>query len=138
MLDPFAAVECGRINGFVYLRHSPTPVECGLIEAARGSLPQATDRRISAGCGWRGYWKRINRRKGDGLTDLRMRASEDAVEGKAQIKVVEIESPAQMEQAWAIRRRVFIEEQHVPEESELAAHVGRALDAEALDGGEAV
>jgi hypothetical protein len=32
MLDPFAAVECGRKNGFVYLRHSPTPVACGLIE----------------------------------------------------------------------------------------------------------
>jgi predicted GNAT family N-acyltransferase len=67
-----------------------------------------------------------------------MRASEDAVEDKAQIKVVEIKSPAQMEQAWVIRRRVFIEEQHVPEEIELDADDARAFHALALDGSEPV
>ncbi len=35
------------------------------------------------------------------------------------VKIVAIASPAELEQAWAIRRRVFIEEQHVPEEIEL-------------------
>jgi predicted GNAT family N-acyltransferase len=35
------------------------------------------------------------------------------------VRVVAIASPAELEQAWAIRRRVFIEEQHVPEEIEL-------------------
>src|SRR6266849_5978232 len=55
-----------------------------------------------------------------------MRASEDAVEDKAQIKVVEIKGSARMEQAWALRRRVFIEEQHVPEEIELDADDARA------------
>ena len=67
-----------------------------------------------------------------------MRASEDAVEGKAQIKVVEIKGPAHMEQAWAIRRRVFIEEQHVPEDIELDADDARGFHALALDGSEPV
>lgn len=35
------------------------------------------------------------------------------------VSVVAIASPAELELAWAIRRRVFIEEQHVPEEIEL-------------------
>lgn len=35
------------------------------------------------------------------------------------ISVVAIASPAELEQAWSIRRHVFIEEQHVPEEIEL-------------------
>jgi predicted GNAT family N-acyltransferase len=35
------------------------------------------------------------------------------------VTLVAIASPAELEQAWAIRRRVFIEEQHVPEEIEL-------------------
>src|ERR1700740_1672451 len=39
-----------------------------------------------------------------------------------------------MEQAWAIRRRVFIEEQHVPEEIELDADDARAIHALALEG----
>jgi predicted GNAT family N-acyltransferase len=35
------------------------------------------------------------------------------------VKVAAIALPAELEQAWTIRRRVFIEEQHVPEEIEL-------------------
>jgi len=44
--------------------------------------------------------------------------------------VVEVTAPAQMREAHAIRRRVFIEEQHVPEEIELDdddAHAFHAL-----------
>jgi predicted GNAT family N-acyltransferase len=52
----------------------------------------------------------------------------------SQIRVVEIAERPQMEQAWAIRRVVFIEEQHVPEEIELDADDGGALHALALDG----
>ena len=51
------------------------------------------------------------------------------------IKVIAIESPADMARAYAIRRRVFIEEQHVPEEIELDADDARAFHALAtLDG----
>jgi predicted GNAT family N-acyltransferase len=35
------------------------------------------------------------------------------------VRVIAITSRAELEQAWSIRRRVFIEEQHVPEEIEL-------------------
>jgi predicted GNAT family N-acyltransferase len=41
---------------------------------------------------------------------------------------------SRMEQAWALRRRVFIEEQHVPEEIELDADDARAVHALALEG----
>jgi len=43
-----------------------------------------------------------------------------------------------MEQAWALRRRVFIDEQKVPEEIELDADDARALHALALEGGRPV
>jgi predicted GNAT family N-acyltransferase len=49
------------------------------------------------------------------------------------IKVVEITGREQMEQAWAIRRRVFIEEQHVPEEIEMDADDADAFHALAFD-----
>lgn len=53
----------------------------------------------------------------------------------SRIKVIAIESPADMQRAFAIRRRVFIEEQHVPEEIELDADDDRAFHALAiLDG----
>lgn len=52
----------------------------------------------------------------------------------AEIKVVQIQDRAQMDQAWAIRRRVFIEEQHVPQEIEMDADDEHALHALALDG----
>ncbi len=52
----------------------------------------------------------------------------------SQIKVVEITERPQMEQAWAIRRAVFIEEQHVPEEEEMDAEDADAFHALALDG----
>jgi predicted GNAT family N-acyltransferase len=51
------------------------------------------------------------------------------------VKVVAITSPAELEQAWTIRRRVFIEEQHVPEEIELDEDDAHAFHALAfLDG----
>jgi predicted GNAT family N-acyltransferase len=51
------------------------------------------------------------------------------------IKVIAVESPADMARAYAIRRRVFIEEQRVPEEIELDADDARAFHALAtLDG----
>jgi predicted GNAT family N-acyltransferase len=52
----------------------------------------------------------------------------------SQIRVVEITERPQMEQAWAIRRIVFIEEQHVPEEIEMDADDAHAFHAVALDG----
>ena len=52
----------------------------------------------------------------------------------AQINVVEITEPLQMDQAWTIRRKVFIEEQHVPEEIEMDADDAHAIHALALDG----
>lgn len=50
------------------------------------------------------------------------------------IIVVEVTSRTQMEQAWALRRLVFIEEQHVPEEIEMDADDAVAFHALALDG----
>jgi predicted GNAT family N-acyltransferase len=53
---------------------------------------------------------------------------------ESNLTVVEIRDRAQMEQAWALRRVVFIEEQHVPEELELDEDDARAFHALALDG----
>jgi predicted GNAT family N-acyltransferase len=53
-------------------------------------------------------------------------------------KVVAIKSPERMADAHAIRRRVFIEEQHVPEELELDEDDGHAVHALALMDGRAV
>ena len=52
----------------------------------------------------------------------------------SQISVVEVTERPQMEQAWVIRRRVFIEEQHVPEELEMDEDDAQAFHALALDG----
>lgn len=49
------------------------------------------------------------------------------------ITVIEITAPAQMDQAWALRRLVFIEEQHVPEEIEMDEDDANAFHALALD-----
>ena len=46
-----------------------------------------------------------------------------------EIHVAVVNSPAQMDQAYAIRRRVFIEEQHVPEEIEMDEDDGHAVHA---------
>jgi predicted GNAT family N-acyltransferase len=54
------------------------------------------------------------------------------------VKVFAIESPADMDRAYAIRRRVFIEEQHVPEEIELDADDARAFHALATVGKDAI
>jgi predicted GNAT family N-acyltransferase len=51
------------------------------------------------------------------------------------IEVVAITTPAQLEQAYAIRRRVFIEEQRVPEEIELDAEDASAFHALAFKDG---
>ena len=54
----------------------------------------------------------------------------------SRLKVIAIESPADMQRAYAIRRRVFIEEQRVPEEIEMDADDSRAFHALAIrDGG---
>jgi len=53
-------------------------------------------------------------------------------------RVVAIESPERMADAHAIRRRVFIEEQHVPEELELDEDDQHAVHALALMDGRAV
>jgi predicted GNAT family N-acyltransferase len=52
----------------------------------------------------------------------------------SQIRVIEVTERPQMEQAWAIRRLVFIEEQHVPEDIEMDADDAHAFHALALDG----
>ncbi|MGH7988002.1 MAG: GNAT family N-acetyltransferase [Candidatus Binataceae bacterium] len=50
-----------------------------------------------------------------------------------EFRIIEIHDRAQIERAHAIRRRVFIEEQHVPEELELDEDDARALHVLALD-----
>jgi predicted GNAT family N-acyltransferase len=52
----------------------------------------------------------------------------------SQIEVVKITEPRQMDQAWAIRRIVFIEEQQVPETIEMDADDANAFHALAMDG----
>lgn len=55
------------------------------------------------------------------------------------LSVIEIGNDrSRMEQAWALRRRVFVEEQHVPEEIELDADDARAFHALALEDGRPV
>jgi predicted GNAT family N-acyltransferase len=54
------------------------------------------------------------------------------VDESSRVQVIAIESPADMERAYAIRRRVFIEEQQVPEEIEMDADDARAFHALAI------
>lgn len=57
------------------------------------------------------------------------------MDAPAALRVIEVGGDhSRMEQAWALRRRVFIEEQHVPEEIELDADDARAVHALALEG----
>src|SRR5262245_58032006 len=56
----------------------------------------------------------------------------------SQITVVEIADRPHMELAWAIRRSVFIEEQHVPEDIEMDAEDAKAFHALALEGSQPV
>jgi predicted GNAT family N-acyltransferase len=56
----------------------------------------------------------------------------------SRVKVIAIESPSDMERAWAIRRTVFIEEQRVPEEIEMDTDDAHAFHALALLDGQAV
>jgi predicted GNAT family N-acyltransferase len=60
------------------------------------------------------------------------------VNDASRIKVIAIESPADMDRAYAIRRRVFIEEQRVPEEIELDADDAHGFHALALLDGSAI
>jgi predicted GNAT family N-acyltransferase len=60
------------------------------------------------------------------------------VNESSRIKVIAIESPADMQRAYAIRRRVFIEEQNVPEEIELDADDEQAFHALAILDGVAI
>ena len=52
----------------------------------------------------------------------------------AEVVVIEIHDQTAMDQAWALRRRVFIEEQQVPEAIEMDADDARAFHVLALDG----
>jgi predicted GNAT family N-acyltransferase len=54
------------------------------------------------------------------------------------VKVIAIESPADMERAWLIRRHVFIEEQNVPEQIEMDADDTHAFHALAILDGVAI
>ncbi len=56
----------------------------------------------------------------------------------SRIKIIAIDSPADRERAYAIRRRVFIEEQKVPEEIEMDSDDADAYHALALLDGVAV
>jgi predicted GNAT family N-acyltransferase len=56
----------------------------------------------------------------------------------AGLQIVAIENAEQMKQAWDIRRRVFIEEQHVPEEIEMDEDDAHAFHALALLNGKPV
>jgi predicted GNAT family N-acyltransferase len=60
------------------------------------------------------------------------------VDDSSHLKVIAIESPADMRRAYAIRRRVFIEEQRVPEEIEMDADDSHAYHALAMLDGVAV
>jgi predicted GNAT family N-acyltransferase len=60
------------------------------------------------------------------------------VSESSRIKVIAIESPADMQRALAIRRRVFIEEQNVPEAIELDASDEHAFHALAILDGVAI
>jgi ElaA protein len=60
------------------------------------------------------------------------------VSESSRIRVIAIESPDDMQRALAIRRRVFIEEQNVPEEIELDADDGHAFHALAILDGVAI
>jgi predicted GNAT family N-acyltransferase len=53
-----------------------------------------------------------------------------------ELRIVAIETPEQMRAAQAIRRRVFIEEQHVPEEIEMDSDDAQAFHALAILDGE--
>jgi predicted GNAT family N-acyltransferase len=72
------------------------------------------------------------------LTVCPSRASQSLVDESARVKVIAIESPADMQRAYAIRRRVFIEEQRVPEEVELDADDAHAFHALAILDGVAI
>lgn len=69
------------------------------------------------------------------LTLRSSRASHRLVDESSRLKVIAIESGADMQRAFDIRRRVFIEEQNVPEEIEMDADDSHAFHALAiLDG----
>src|ERR1700678_1579798 len=72
------------------------------------------------------------------LTVCPSRASQSLVDESERVKVIAIESPADMQRAYAIRRRVFIEEPEGPEEIELDADDPTAFHALAILDGVAI
>ena len=66
------------------------------------------------------------------------RASQGCVADDPPVRVIAIESAADLELAHSIRRRVFIEEQNVPEEIELDSDDARAFHALAIAGFEVI
>jgi predicted GNAT family N-acyltransferase len=72
------------------------------------------------------------------LTLRSSRASQSLVDEASRLKIIAIESPADMQRAHAIRRRVFIEEQNVPEEIEMDADDAHAFHALAILDGVAI
>jgi predicted GNAT family N-acyltransferase len=60
------------------------------------------------------------------------------VDESSRLKVIAIESPADMQRAYVIRRRVFIEEQRVPEEIEMDSDDAQAFHALAILDGAAI
>src|SRR6266436_2222989 len=68
----------------------------------------------------------------------RVRTAEESSMLSPQITVVEIATRAEMDLAWAIRRKVFIDEQRVPEEIEMDADDAVAFHVLASDGDIAV
>jgi predicted GNAT family N-acyltransferase len=72
------------------------------------------------------------------LTLRPTRASQSLVDESSRLKVIAIESPADMQRAYVIRRRVFIEEQNVPEEIEMDTDDAHAFHALAILNGVAI
>jgi predicted GNAT family N-acyltransferase len=72
------------------------------------------------------------------LTLRPSRASQSLVDESSRLKVIAIESPADVRRAYAIRRRVFVEEQSVPEEIEMDSEDAYAFHALAMLDGVAI
>jgi predicted GNAT family N-acyltransferase len=72
------------------------------------------------------------------LTFSTGRASQTRVTKASTIKLVEVGNESAMRLAWAIRRLVFIDEQHVPEQIEMDAEDAAAFHIIAMDGDVAV
>jgi predicted GNAT family N-acyltransferase len=72
------------------------------------------------------------------LTPSAARVSDERVSLPHDLRVFAADTKERLDRAWAIRRRVFIEEQHVPEEIELDADDAHAFHALATIGAVAI